>query len=204
MWTPAQGKARELLSRLNELRSLCDVDPRTGQSVKLERIKDILCSVAAEGEKAVVFSYLLDPLNRLAAWLDQQDDLGYVILLGDLGLDVREKALNQFLTTSKVRFLLASTRVGGEGLNLVEANHVIFINRWWNPSANAQAKDRVSRMGQTRTVVVHSFSCRDTIEDLLDHILDEKQRLTSAIIEPLVDPINDPSIFDEIRNTLGA
>ena len=44
--------------------------------------------------------------------------------------------------------LLCSSRVGGEGLTLTEANHAVFINEWWGPSTNAQARDRVVRLGQ--------------------------------------------------------
>ena len=54
------------------------------------------------------------------------------------------------------------------------ANNVIFINQWWNPSSNAQARDRVVRIGQTKTVRIKSFTCRGTVEDRLQTILEEK------------------------------
>ena len=197
----------ELLAGLTKLRSICDVDQESGQSAKLERIIDILRTVASNSEKAVVFSHLLDPLDLLSKLLDR-DGIGYVQLRGEQSIQERERVTAQFAQDATISMLLASTKVGGEGLNLVEANHVVFVNRWWNPSANNQAKDRVSRMGQTRTVIVHSFTCRDTVEELLDDILEEKGRLSEAIIESLADPATHGSIFREassrLRNTTTA
>ena len=187
----------DLLAGLNELRALCDLDQRSGQSVKLDRIISILQDVASNNEKAVIFSHLLSPLDALAEMLDRQR-MGYVQIRGEQSVEERDKALSRFDCDDSIPFLLASTRVGGEGLNLVGANHVVFVNRWWNPSANNQAKDRVSRMGQERTVVIHSFTCRDTIEEALEGILEEKRRLAENIVESLVDPIDDASIRQEV------
>ena len=187
----------DLLAGLNELRALCDLDQRSGQSAKLDRTISILQDVASNNEKAVVFSHLLSPLDTLAEMLKQQG-MPYVQIRGEQSVEEREKVLFQFDSDESTPFLLASTRVGGEGLNLVGANHVIFINRWWNPSANNQAKDRVSRMGQERTVVIHSFTCRNTIEEALDDILEEKTRLAENIVGSLADPMDDPSIRQEL------
>ena len=80
--------------------------------------------------------------------------------------------------------------VASEGLTLTEANHVIFINRWWNPSANAQARDRVVRIGQERTVRVKSFVCRDTVEDRLEAMLDAKQLTFDQLVEALATTVH--------------
>ena len=62
-------------------------------------------------------------------------------------------------------------------MTLTEANHVVFINEWWNPSANAQARDRVVRLGQERVIHVHRFRCKGTIEEVLDQILVLQRRI---------------------------
>ena len=193
----------ELLAALNVLRALCDADQDTGQSSKLERIADILQTVASNDEKAVVFSHLLGPLDMLGRILDRIG-IGYLQLRGEQSLQDRERAIARFEQDPTISALLASTRVGGEGLNLVKANHVVFMNRWWNPSANNQAKDRVSRMGQTRTVIVYSFTCRDTVEELLDEIIREKGRLSETIVGSLVDPVHDASVLYEVADRLTS
>ena len=71
-------------------------------------------------------------------------------------------------------------------MTLTEANHVVFINEWWNPSANTQARDRVVRLGQDRVVHVHRFRCKGTIEEVLDQILARKSEAFANIVDALV------------------
>ena len=85
--------------------------------------------------------------------------------------------------------LLCSAKIAGEGLNLTEANHVIFINNWWNPSNNTQARDRVVRIGQTKECFIHHLKTVDTIEERIEEIIDEKQTINENIIEALAEQI---------------
>ena len=174
------------LSLFNELRAICDVDPSTGESSKLDRVVEVLDDIASAGEKAVVFSYVLEPLRTLAKRLSRNGvEIGYVTLTGEIFLEERNAVIQRFKTDQACTALLASTRVASEGLTLTEANHVIFINRWWNPSANAQARDRVVRIGQERTVRVKSFVCQDTVEDRLEAMLDSKKLTFNQLVEAL-------------------
>ena len=86
-----------------------------------------------------------------------------------------------------------------KGLPLTEANHVIFINRWWNPSSNAQARDRVVRIGQLRLVRVKSFTCRGTVEERLACLLKEKSITFDQLVESLSRPV--PNI--DVRELIG-
>ena len=135
------------LTVFSRLREICDYDPDTGDSVKIDRIGEILRAVQQGGEKAIVFSYLLEPLRRLRVLL-QEIRLPCELLVGAMDDEERRDAIYRFKTGPPVA-LLASMRIASEGLTLVEANHVILVNRWWNPSLNQQALDRVVRIGQT-------------------------------------------------------
>ena len=193
----------QVLAEFNKLRSLCDYDDESGQSAKLERIAEILSNIVANQEKAVVFSHFLAPLDMLDKQLKRQA-LRCVHLRGNQSVQERDSALALFQRDSSIPILLVSTRVGGEGLNLIEANHVVFVNRWWNPSANNQAKDRVSRIGQTRTVIVHSFTCRDTVEEVLDDIIEDKTRLSDTIVDALANTNVPNYILQEATGQLRA
>ena len=183
---PLPKEVGEALHRLTILRSICDVEPESGASAKLDRILEILQVVQDAGEKAVVFSYLLRPLEVLLARMAQErPPLGAVTLTGKLEVAERTRVIQRFKSDDNVVALLCSSRVGGEGLTLTEANHVIFINEWWNPSANAQARDRVVRMGQERVVHVHRFRCKETIEEVLDQILARKSETFANIVDAL-------------------
>ena len=92
-------------------------------------------------------------------------------------------------------------RAASEGLTLTAANHVLFINEWWNPSTNQQARDRVIRLGQERGVRVYRFMCRDTIEETLDGILHRKEALFGQVVEKLAEP---ETAEGEVRDLLEA
>jgi non-specific serine/threonine protein kinase len=73
--------------------------------------------------------------------------------------------------------------VGGTGLNLTAASHVIHFDRWWNPAVEDQATDRAFRIGQKRNVLVHKFLCRGTVEERIDAMIAEKQSLARQVLE---------------------
>ena len=183
---PLPKEAGEVLQRLTILRSICDAEPASGSSAKLDRILEILQAVQYAGEKAVVFSYTLRPLELLLERMTQERPaLGAVSLTGRLTTAGRTRVIQKFKSDDHVVALLCSSRVGGEGLTLTEANHVLFINEWWNPSANDQARDRVVRFGQERAVHVHRFRCQGTIEEVLDQILARKSEAFANIVDAL-------------------
>ena len=166
------------LALLTRLRALCDLDQESGSSRKIDRIVERLEGIRRQGRKAVVFAYQLAPLYELERRICAQWGSGAVRrLVGAMGQSQRERAVREFRTDPAVLALVASSRVGGEGLTLVEANHVFLIDQWWNPSANDQARDRVVRIGQKRTVHVYRFCCRGTIEERLQEILEVKREL---------------------------
>lgn len=180
-----QEKGTEL-ALLTRLQSLCDMDSKSRQSSKVDRVISLLERIHDQGEKAVVFSYRLEPLREL--WRRIADRWGKAagkLLVGEMDHDERERAVASFRSDDAVLALLASTRLGGEGLTLVEANHVFLFNQWWNPSANDQARDRVVRIGQRRNVRIYRFCCRGTIEESLEQILDSKRVLFHDAVEKL-------------------
>jgi len=177
-----------ILALINELRTICDYDENTGESAKADRIIEIVQDVQAAAEKAIVFSYLLRPLDILRERLSQTIGPEAVVgLRGTMNAKARDTALRTFRSDPMATVLLCSSRVGGEGLTLTEANHVIFFNEWWNPSANIQAQDRVVRIGQRRGVRVYKFKCRDTIEEDLDTILADKSQTMFDLVDRLAE-----------------
>ena len=74
-------------------------------------------------------------------------------------------------------------KAGGTGLNLTQATHVIHFDRWWNPAVENQATDRAFRIGQKRNVLVHKFVCRGTIEERIDRVIEEKQSLSTELLD---------------------
>jgi non-specific serine/threonine protein kinase len=81
---------------------------------------------------------------------------------------------------------LCSGKIGGEGLNLVVANHAIFFNEWWNPSNNNQARDRIVRIGQEKKSFIHHIYTKHTLETRIKEIIKEKIDINFELVEKTV------------------
>jgi SNF2 family DNA or RNA helicase len=78
--------------------------------------------------------------------------------------------------------MLLSLKAGGTGLTLTAANHVIHLDRWWNPAVENQATDRAFRIGQRRNVQVRKFVCPGTVEERIDELITKKKALSSMVV----------------------
>ena len=84
------------------------------------------------------------------------------LVYGKLLKDERNSRILKFQTEADCKVLVSNLAVGSEGLTLIEANNVIFVNEAWNPSMNRQAEDRVNRLGQQRSIhIIRSLSTID-------------------------------------------
>ena len=77
---------------------------------------------------------------------------------------------------------LLSLKAAGTGLNLTAANHVIHVDRWWNPAVEDQATDRAFRIGQSRNVQVRKFICTGTLEERIDEMIERKKALAQRVV----------------------
>ena len=77
---------------------------------------------------------------------------------------------------------LLSLKAGGTGLTLTAANHVVHLDRWWNPAVENQATDRAFRIGQRRNVQVRKFVCTGTLEERIDEMIEEKKALADLVV----------------------
>jgi len=78
---------------------------------------------------------------------------------------------------------LISLKAGGTGLNLTEADYCFLLDPWWNPATEAQAIDRIHRIGQTRNVMVYRLIAKDTIEEKVVALQARKAALFSSVID---------------------
>ena len=170
----------ELIARLKQI---CNADPRTGASSKLDNIADRLCMLAAQGHKALIFSQYTSDTSGVAAAANHLRAFNPLTLTGDTPLDRRSELINRFKTVDTHKALIISLRAGGTGLNLQEASYVFHLDRWWNPAVERQAEDRSHRLGQTVKVNVIKYNCENTIEERIDRILRTKQKLFDNLVD---------------------
>lgn len=104
------------------------------------------------------------------------------MLHGGTSVKKRTEMVEAFNSEHYIPYMVLSLKAGGVGLNLTSANHVIHFDRWWNPAVENQATDRAFRIGQTKNVMVHKFVTKGTIEEKIDAIIEEKQKLSGDIL----------------------
>ncbi len=198
--TPAQREAYNLAEnegviRLNELghtisvqhvfelvmrlKQICNFDPLTGESAKLERLTADLAEVAESDRKAIVFSQWVEPLEQMAKALAP---FGVMLYHGKVPQAERVPVLDRFKNDPTQHVLLMSYGTGSVGLNLQFTNYVFLFDRWWNPAIEDQAINRAHRIGQKETVFVKRFVTQDTIEGRIAQVLERKRQLFEELI----------------------
>jgi len=166
----------ELVLRLKQI---CNFDPATGDSAKLERLGADLEEVAASGKKAIVFSQWVETLKRLSKSLQRFSPLEYH---GKVPSRKRDSILNQFRDDPNCSVILMSYGAGSVGLNLQFSEYVFLFDRWWNPAVEDQAINRAHRIGAAGPVTVTRFVTAATIEERIDQVLEQKRELFQTIL----------------------
>lgn len=206
----AYSRARERLSRpgatrvhafslLSQLKQICNMDPKTGESCKLEYLADELESIVENDRKALVFSHFPKvTLSKLTSPLAQ---FAPALFDGTLNDRQRDELISRFQDGEEPKVLLMSVQAGGVGLTLTRANHVFHFDHWWNPAVARQAEGRAHRIGQEETVFVFDIYTRETIEERIHALLGEKQQLFDEVIDDLSaeyvqGKITDEDLFD--------
>ncbi|MER7007570.1 SNF2-related protein [Dactylosporangium sp. NPDC000555] len=179
-----------VLSAMTKLKQVCnhpahlmgDGTPLPGRSGKLARLEEILSAALAAGDRALVFTQFARFGHMLVPHLADRLGTGVEFLHGGTAKGARDRMVERFQGGDGPGVLLVSLKAGGTGLNLTAANHVVHVDRWWNPAAEAQATDRAFRIGQRRDVQVHTFVCIGTIEERVEHIMAGKRDLAGVAV----------------------
>jgi SNF2 family DNA or RNA helicase len=162
------------------LKQICNFDPLTGQSAKMEQLLADMAEVAENGRKAIIFSQWVEPLETLAKELAP---FGPLLYHGKIPHKERQPILDRFKSDSSKHVILMSYGTGSVGLNLQFTNYVFLFDRWWNPAIEDQAINRAHRLGQKGTVFVTRFICQNTIEGRIAEVLEKKRQLFSELID---------------------
>jgi SNF2 family DNA or RNA helicase len=98
-------------------------------------------------------------------------------------MEARHDRIKRFISRGSAEVALCSLHAIGHGVNLQAANHVIHVDRWWNPAIEDQAPDRLHRIGQTETAFVHHIQTSDTLEEKIATLRERKRGLSDRIME---------------------
>ncbi|MFQ3668007.1 MAG: DEAD/DEAH box helicase [Fimbriimonadaceae bacterium] len=172
-----------ILALITRLKQICNHEPGSGSSPKLDDIEEKLEQLVEEGHRALIFSqYICETFGAhfLARRLGRFNPL---LFHGHLSQEQRWDAVRRFNEDVRHKVLILSTKAGGHGLNLQTASYVFHFDRWWNPAVEIQAEDRAHRIGQTQAVTVYRYTLSGTIEARIEQIRREKEQLFSAVVD---------------------
>jgi SNF2 family DNA or RNA helicase len=168
-----------LLRQLSLDASLVDADYGDVPSTKLDALMEQVNDIVDEGHRTLIFSQFTGFLDKVRQRMDLAG-IKYCYLDGSTR--DRPAVLDEFKSGSAPVFLI-SLKAGGVGLNLTEADYCILLDPWWNPATEAQAIDRVHRIGQTRKVMVYRLVAKDTIEEKVMALKATKAKLFSSVMD---------------------
>lgn len=195
----SEGTARKgaILSGLTALKQVCNHPAhyladgsallRGGRhrSGKLAALDEVLTEILDAGEKVLLFTQYRAFGDMILPLLERRAARSVPFLHGGVSTAGRAQMVEEFQEMDGPPVMLASLKAGGTGLTLTQANHVIHVDRWWNPAVESQATDRVHRIGQTRVVQVRTLVTPGTVEDRIDELLESKRELADLTIGPL-------------------
>ena len=192
-----------LLTRLRQ--TCCDPDmlpwlhaPLT-DSGKINLLVEKLAEVVGSGHKVVIFSQFVLLLNRVRAALAQHfPELPRYELTG-MTLD-RQKPVQEFQAASGAAAMLVSLKAAGTGITLHKADYVFLLDPWWNPAVEAQAVDRVHRIGQTNTVFVYRMVTAGTVEERIQDLKAAKKDLFDRLVDGIGGDFDLSRHFTSLRS----
>lgn len=188
----AEGIARKglVLASIMKFKQICNHpdqylglgEYKSEHSGKFEQLQNICENIYEKRERVLVFTQFKEMTEAISDFLEKIFNRKGLILHGGTSVKKRGEMVEHFNGEEYVPYMVLSLKAGGVGLNLTAANHVIHFDRWWNPAVENQATDRAFRIGQTKNVMVHKFVTEGTIEEKIDLMIEEKQKLSGDII----------------------
>lgn len=175
------GSASAMLALITLLKQLCNFDPDSNKSAKMDALNLIIESLSAPNHKLLIFSQFVETLEWIAGQIGNR--LPFEIFHGGLDEQVRASMISRFNNQPGPRALLMSLRAGGVGLNLQSTTHVVLFDRWWNPAVEDQAIHRAHRYGRDQRLHVYRFLVVDSVEERIQVILDEKKATFESYVE---------------------
>ena len=175
-----------VFSYLTNLRQLCldpalILDEYEGRSAKIEAALNIVNGAISENRKVLIFSQFTSVLKKLGGELSSKS-IGYLYLDGSTKANKRVEMVKEFNESEELKIFLISLKAGGTGLNLTSSDLVLHFDPWWNPAIEDQATDRAHRIGQQNIVEVIKLIAKDSVEENIIRLQEDKRELINKVI----------------------
>ncbi|KAJ2888587.1 DNA repair protein rhp26 [Coemansia asiatica] len=152
------------------------------KSGKLTVVRALLQLWKPEGHRVLIFCQTRQMLDILERMVSSMPDTNYRRMDGMTPVQHRTSLVDEYNRDKDIFVFLLTTRVGGLGVNLTGADRVILYSPDWNPSSDAQARERAWRLGQTRDVAIYRLMTAGTIEEKIYNRQIYKQFLSNKVL----------------------
>ena len=186
--------AGSILAQLTRLRQL-NLDPRIlGLDKSSSKTDFILDMIDSGPDKLVIFSTFAQYIDILAEELRKRE-VEFVSITGKTDSDKIVALSQKFQNDPSVKVAIGTHKVMGQGIDLYAAQDVILADRWWTPTANNQAVDRLHRKGQKNAVQVITLTNDGSVDAVLDAVI-ERKALESDLM------LNEATTIEEVLQDL--
>ena len=151
-------------------------------SGKTEMLLDLVDAIRENGEKVIIFTQFKEMGDMLQQFIAERTGTEPMFLHGGCSIKQRKDMVDRFQTNRADRIFILSLKAAGTGLNLTAATHVVHYDLWWNPAVEAQATDRAYRIGQKKNVMVHRFITKNTFEERINDMINNKRALAEMTV----------------------
>jgi hypothetical protein len=134
-------------------------------TAKIQKIIEWVMSLPCN-DKAVIYSFFEGSLDLIEGVLVDDLGIGCARLDNDCSQQDQATDLKRFKSSTECRILLATVQSCGSGLNIEEANHIAFLDRWFDASIHQQAIDRCHNLNQKKKVKVTYFDAAITVDEV--------------------------------------
>ncbi|EJD75877.1 SNF2 family domain-containing protein [Loa loa] len=171
---------------LRELLKECGIGSREHYALSEESaVQDNEISATGNGHRALIFCQRLSAVQLLVNLFSSGElgsDIRYAVLDGTVPVNERHTVAEKFNIDPSIHVLILTTNIGGEGLNLIGADIVIFLEHDWNPVKDLQAMDRAHRIGQRCAVNVYRLITEGSIEQKIMRLQKFKTNTANALV----------------------
>ena len=172
-----------MFQALSELRRIASVPESLSDgsiaSPKIPLLTEQVEELVAGGHKVVIFFNFIAGIELVGERLTEMG-IDYTTMTGST--HDRRAVVERFQNDPGCRALLMTLKTGGVGLNLTVADTVYIVEPWWNKAAEEQAINRLHRIGQKAKVMSYALITRDTIEEKIRLLQQQKQDLADSLI----------------------
>ena len=160
---------------------------------KLNDVVEYISDIVEAGEKIVVFIHLKEVAGILKKFFPSS-----VTILGDDNMMERQKAIDSFQSDPSTQVIICSIKAAGVGITLTASSRVAFVELPWHPADSEQCEGRCHRIGAKDSVQCTYFLGKDTIDEWIYKVIDEKRAVANTITGATNDV--EESVMDSVIN----